>query len=66
MIARRTGASTFGEGLVLGLLTGFAFVAPQAMVNAIYEGRGRWIVRANGGIGIIGRTITAVIVTTWA
>ena len=66
MIARGTGASTFGEGLVLGLLTGFAFVALQAMVNAIYEGRGRWIVRANGGIGIIGHTAMAVIVTTWA
>lgn len=66
MIARAAGASTFGEGLVLGLLTGFAFVALQAMVNAIYEGRGRWIVRANGGIGIIGHTVMAVIVTTWA
>ena len=66
MIARAAGAATFGEGLVLGLLTGFAFVALQAMVNAIYEGRGRWIVRANGGIGIIGHTVMAVIVTTWA
>jgi len=36
------------------------------MVNAIYEGRGRWIVRANGGIGIIGHTAMAVIVTVWA
>jgi len=66
MIARAAGASTFGEGLVLGLLTGFAFVALQAMVNAIYKGRSRWIVRANGGIGIIGHTVMAVIVTTWA
>ena len=66
MIARGTGASSFGEGLVLGLLTGVAFVALQAMVNAIAEGRSRWIVRANGGIGIIGHTVMAVIVTTWA
>ncbi len=65
MIARGVGASTFGEGLVLGLLTGFAFVALQAMVNAIYEGRSKWIVRANGGIGIIGHTAMAVIVTVW-
>ena len=66
MIARGVGASTFGEGLVLGLLTGLAFVALQAMVNAIYEGRSKWIVAANGGIGIIGHTAMAVIVTIWA
>ncbi len=66
MIARGTGASSFGEGLVLGLATGIAFVALQAMVNAIAEGRSKWIVRANGGIGIIGHTVMAVIVTTWA
>jgi len=66
MIARGTGASSFGEGLVLGLATGVAFVALQAMVNAIAEGRSKWIVRANGGIGIIGHTVMAVIVTTWA
>ncbi len=65
-IARGIGASTVCEGLVLGLLTGFAFVALHAMVKAIYEGRGRWIVRANGGIGIIGHAVMAVIVTTWA
>ena len=66
IIARGIGASTFGEGLVMVLLTGFAFVALQAMVNAIYEGRSKWIVLANGGIGIIGHTVMAVIVTTWA
>lgn len=66
MIASGIGASSFGEGLVLGLLTGFAFVALQAVINATYEGRGRWLVRANGGIGIIGHTVMAVIVTVWA
>ena len=66
MIASGIGASSFGDGLVLGLLTGFAFVALQAVINATYEGRGRWLVRANGGIGIIGHTVMAVIVTVWA
>ena len=44
MIASGIGASSFGDGLVLGLLTGFAFVALQAVINATYEGRGRWLV----------------------
>ena len=66
MIASGIGANSFGDGLVLGLLTGFAFVALQAVINATYEGRSRWMVRANGGIGIIGHTVMAVIVTLWA
>ena len=66
MIARGTDASTLADGLTLGLLTGFAFVAVQALINATYEGRSRWMVRANGGIGIIGHVVMAVIVTTWA
>ena len=66
MIARGIGASSFSDGLVLGLLTGFAFVALQALINATYEGRSRNLVRANGGIGIIGHVVMAVIITTWA
>lgn len=37
---------------VLGLLTGFAYLPYKLLVKPKYEGRGRWIVRANGGIGI--------------
>lgn len=66
MIARGTGASLFADGLVLGLSTGIAFVAAQAWINATYEGRSKNLVLANGGIGIIGHVVMAVIVTTWA
>ena len=66
MIARAAGGSTFGDGLVLGLATGIAFVVGQAWINATYEGRSKNLVVANGGIGLIGHVIMAVIVTVWA
>ncbi len=49
MIARGIGASSFGEGAVLGLSTGIAFVFLQARINAEYEGRSKLIVLTNGG-----------------
>ena len=65
MIARGTGASSFADGLVLGLSTGIAFVATQAWINATMERRSTNLALVNGGIGIIGHVVMAVIVTTW-
>ena len=65
MIARGIGGSSFGDGLVLGLVTGVVFVGAQAWVNATYESRSMGLVIANGGIGILGHVIMAVIVTVW-
>ena len=65
MIARGVGASSFTDGLLLGLATGIAFVAAQAWVNATFERRSKNLVLVNSGIGIIGHVIMAVIVTTW-
>lgn len=65
VIARGIGASSVGEGLVLGLLTGAAFVGFQAWVNAAFEGRPMDLVLVNGGLGILGHVIMAVIVTVW-
>ncbi len=65
MIARATGGATFGDGLSLGLATGIAFVVAQTWINANYEGRSMTLVVANGGIGLIGHVVMAVIVTTW-
>ena len=59
------GASSFGDGLVLGLVTGVVFVGAQAWVNATYENRSVDLVITNGGIGILGHVIMAVIVTVW-
>jgi len=66
MIARGIDASYFGEGLVLGLFTGVVFVAAQTWVNVSFEGRSMDLLLVNGGIGVIGHVIMAVIVTTWA
>lgn len=66
MIARGIGASSFGDGLALGLATGVAFVAAQAWVNVTFERRSKNLVLVNGGIGIIGHVVMAVIVTLWS
>ena len=66
MIARGLGASSFGDGLALGLATGIAFVAAQAWVNVSFEGRSKDLVLVNGGIGVIGHVVMAIIVTIWA
>ena len=66
MLAKGIGASSFADGLVLGLYTGVVFVAAQAWVNTAYEGKSLDLVLVNGGIGILGHVIMAVIVTVWA
>ena len=65
MLAQGMGASSFGDGLVLGLCTGVVFVGAQAWVNASYEGRSMNLVLVNGGVGVIGHVLMAVIVTLW-
>ena len=65
MIAEGIDGSSFGDGLLLGLFTGVAFVAAQAWVNAAYEGRSMSLVAINGVVGVVGHVIMAVIVTTW-
>ena len=65
MISQGIGASSLGDGLVLGLVTGVVFVGAQAWVNASYEGRSMNLVLVNGGIGVIGHVIMAIIVTVW-
>ena len=65
LIARAADFTSFGQGLMLGLATGIAFVVGQAWINANYEGRSKNLVIANGGIGLIGHVVMAVIVTTW-
>ena len=66
MLAQGIGASSFGDGLALGLATGIAFVAAQAWVNVSFERRSRNLVLVNGGIGVIGHVVMALIVTMWA
>ena len=63
-IARSTGASDFGDGLILGLFVGIGIVAAGIWVGGMYEQRMNlaWI---NMGNAVIGTIIMAVIVTVW-
>lgn len=63
-IARSTGASEFGDGLILGLFVGIGIVAAGIWVGGMYEHRMNlaWI---NMGNAVIGTIIMAVIVTVW-
>jgi Protein of unknown function (DUF1761) len=63
-IARSTGASDFGDGVVLGLFVGVGIVAAATYNGSLYEQRMNlaWI---NIGNAVIGFIIMAVIVTVW-
>jgi hypothetical protein len=63
-IARSTGASTFGDGVVLGLFVGVGIVAMGILNGGMYEQRTNlaWLNLGNAVIGII---IMSVIVTVW-
>ncbi len=65
VIAQGIGASSVGDGLVLGLFTGVVFVGAQAWVNATYEGRSLDLVLVNGGVGVLGHVIMGIIVSVW-
>ncbi len=65
LIAQGIGASSVGDGLVLGLFTGMVFVGAQAWVNATYEGRSLDLVLVNGGVGVLGHVIMGIIVSVW-
>jgi Protein of unknown function (DUF1761) len=63
-IARSTGASTVGDGLVLGLFIGIGIVAAGIYNGGLYEQKLplAWI---NIGNALIGFLIVGVIVTVW-
>ena len=63
-IARHTGATEFGDGVVLGLFTGIGIAAAGIWNGGLYEQRMNlaWI---NIGNVVIGFIIMAVIVTIW-
>jgi uncharacterized protein DUF1761 len=64
VLARAADASTFSEGLILGLIVGIGIAAAGIWVGGMYEQRMRlaWL---NMGNAVIGLIIMAVIVTVW-
>jgi Protein of unknown function (DUF1761) len=65
MVAVSTGAATFGDGLVLGLVVGVGYgVAVVAVLSLTRALAGTWLL-VNGGYHLVGLLIASVIVTVW-
>ena len=67
MLARATGSTTFGEGIVLGLLLGVGFAVAFYAVEATFGNRpqpGTWFV-ITALYQLVGMMIATVIVTVW-
>jgi uncharacterized protein DUF1761 len=64
VLARAADASTFSEGLVLGLIVGVGIAAAGIWVGGMYEQRMNlaWLNMVNAVVGLV---IMAVIVTVW-
>jgi hypothetical protein len=65
MLSRATGSDTFGEGLVLGVVTAVGFALAGVAVGALYERRSQplaWF-GVTGVFNLLGYLVVAVIVT---
>jgi hypothetical protein len=65
LVAKAIGASSFGDGLALGVVLGIAFGVVSALVVQLYENKGGayWLI--NGVNAVISFSIVAVIVSVW-
>lgn len=64
-IARSTGATSLGHGIVLGLFVGVGVVAAMMWVGDAYERRPANLFLINGGNALLGFLVMSVIVTIW-
>ncbi|HZA60841.1 MAG TPA: DUF1761 domain-containing protein [Actinomycetota bacterium] len=64
-IAAHTGASTVGDGLILGLFVGVGIVGATIWVNNAYQRQTATLFWINAINGIIGFVVMAIIVTVW-
>jgi Na+/H+ antiporter NhaA len=67
MLARATGSTTFGEGIVLGLVVGVGLLLTTYLVEATFGNRpqaGTWFA-ITGAYQLLGVLIASVIVTVW-
>lgn len=65
MLVSGIGATTFDEGLALGIVLGLAFGAVGALVTQLYEQKGAWYWVINGVNLIIAFAIVGVILAVW-
>jgi hypothetical protein len=64
-LAREAGAETYGDGILLGLVTGVGFLLTTFAVTFAFESRPRIVYYINIGYNIVGFLVAAVIVTVW-
>jgi Na+/H+ antiporter NhaA len=67
MLARATGSTTFGEGIVLGLVVGIGLLLTTYLVETTFGQRpqaGVWFA-ITGAYQLLGALIASVIVTVW-
>jgi hypothetical protein len=68
MIAKATGTDTFGEGIVLGLITGVGFGLTFALINAFFTPNSpapMTLFAITGAYNLIGFLILAAIIAVW-
>ncbi|MGA7097686.1 MAG: DUF1761 domain-containing protein [Acidimicrobiia bacterium] len=65
LIAKGIGASTFLDGVVLGLVAWVGFVVTNRVVAIYYEGSGWAIARVNGPYNLLGYVVMGVILAVW-
>jgi hypothetical protein len=65
VLALLTGTDTYGEGVLLGLVTGIGFSGVLLFVGLIFEQRKPAWFWINGIYNLIGYTLVAVIVALW-
>ena len=65
VVIQLTGAIDFGDGLIIGLFGGVAFVATAMASNYIFESRSLKLYLINVGYPVLVLAINGVILATW-
>jgi len=66
LLVAGVGTETVGDGIVLGVVLGIGFGMVGALVNQVYESKGRSYFLINGINAVIAYGIVAAILTAWA
>ncbi|MBI4258988.1 MAG: DUF1761 domain-containing protein [Actinobacteria bacterium] len=66
LLAVWTGASSVGDGLLLGLTAGVAFSLTSLIVTFAYENRKPVLHLINGGYHVVALAVVGIIVSVWS
>lgn len=65
LVAKGIGASTAADGIMLGLVAWFCFVATNRIVAMAYERSGGALARVNGPYNALGFAVMGLILAVW-